>query len=203
MNNIVTDNAVGLGLTNTNGPSGPTLIQHNLFENNTACPTCGSSGTDIYADQYTAGVGGVNGATINANTFTNTTFQEDAWAFGDEGIIGPVGPTGGTCGTGPAGVILGLRDHHRPVEHRQRRRPRRPDSCGRRRLPRRCNVGRWWRTDHPHRFWSWWPAQRLRRRRQHVARPWHRDPDRHVRRSGFGDGNGLRRLRGRRALKDT
>ena len=46
------------------------VIQHNLFQNNTQPGP--ASGTDIYADQFTAGVGGVNNALIDSNKFTNT-----------------------------------------------------------------------------------------------------------------------------------
>ena len=79
VNNIVRNNITGLFLTNDLG-SDPALIRHNLFKDNTNAGAAG--GTDIYADQFTAGVGGVNGATIDENTFTNTGFVEDGWALG-------------------------------------------------------------------------------------------------------------------------
>src|SRR5262249_16869466 len=38
--------------------------------------------TDIYADQFTAGVGGVNNALVDSNTFTNSSASESSWALG-------------------------------------------------------------------------------------------------------------------------
>ena len=79
VNNIVKNNISGLFLSNDSG-SDQTLVQHNLFQDNTNAGSV--SGTDIYADQFTAGVGGVNGVTINENAFANTSFVEDGWAIG-------------------------------------------------------------------------------------------------------------------------
>ncbi len=79
INNIVQNNIIGLYLANSS-PTDQAVLQYNLFQNNTESGPSG--GTDIYADQYTAGVGGVNDALINSNTFTNTSFVEDAWALG-------------------------------------------------------------------------------------------------------------------------
>jgi hypothetical protein len=79
VNDIVRNNILGLFLENDNA-SDIALVQHDLFEDNTNSGP--SSGTDIYADQYTAGTGGVNGATIDANSFTNSSFVEDGWALG-------------------------------------------------------------------------------------------------------------------------
>jgi len=76
VNNIVRNNVVGLFLTNDNGAD-PTLIQHDLFQDNTNPGA--ASGNDVYADNFTAG-GAVTGATIDANKFTNSSFVEDAWA---------------------------------------------------------------------------------------------------------------------------
>ena len=77
VNNIVTNNTVGVFLANSLS-SDPTLIQHNLFADNTNPGA--SSGNDIYADEFTAG-GPVLGALIDANKFTNSSFVEDAWAI--------------------------------------------------------------------------------------------------------------------------
>ena len=76
VNNIVANNTVGLFLANSLG-SDPTLVQHNLFADNTKAGA--ASGNDIYADEFTAG-GAVNGATINANRFTNSSFVDNGWA---------------------------------------------------------------------------------------------------------------------------
>jgi hypothetical protein len=79
VNDIIQNNIVGLGLTNTSSTD-PAVIRHDLFRNNIQPGPAG--GTDIYADQFTAGAGGVNNVTIDSNTFTNTAFVENAWALG-------------------------------------------------------------------------------------------------------------------------
>src|SRR5262249_48639802 len=79
VNDIIQNNIVRLGLTNSSSPD-PAVIRHNLFRNNTQPGPAG--GTDIYADQSTAGAGGVNNVRIDSNTFTNTAFVENAWALG-------------------------------------------------------------------------------------------------------------------------
>ena len=79
VNNIVENNIVGMALTNAS-TTDQAVVQHDLFENNTLGGSAG--GTDIYADQFTAGSGGVNDTLINANTFTNSSFVGDAWALG-------------------------------------------------------------------------------------------------------------------------
>jgi parallel beta-helix repeat protein len=77
-NNIIQDNIAGIALANLSGAD-QAVIQFNLFRNNTLPGSAG--GNDIYADQYTAGAGGVNNVLIDDNTFTNTSFVEDAWAL--------------------------------------------------------------------------------------------------------------------------
>src|ERR1043165_7171599 len=79
VNNIIQNNIIGLFVSNNSAVDQP-VIQDNLFQNNTQ--TGPSGGTDIYADQFTAGVGGVNNVLIDSNKFTNTSFVEDAWALG-------------------------------------------------------------------------------------------------------------------------
>ena len=79
LNNIVQNNISGLYLSN-NSPTDQTVVEQNLFQNNTE-PGPGS-GNDIYADQYTAGVGGVNNVLIEDNTFTNSSFEDDALGIG-------------------------------------------------------------------------------------------------------------------------
>jgi hypothetical protein len=79
LNNVIQKNIAGIALTNSSA-SDQAVIQHNLFQNNTLPGA--ASGNDIYADQYTAGAGGVNTVLINNNTFTNTSFVEDSWALG-------------------------------------------------------------------------------------------------------------------------
>jgi hypothetical protein len=78
-NNIIQNNIAGIALANQSA-SDPAVIQHNLFQNNTLSGA--ATGTDIYADQFTAGAGGVNGVLIDSNTFTNSSFTENAWALG-------------------------------------------------------------------------------------------------------------------------
>ena len=77
--NIVQNNIIGLDLANASN-SDQAQIEGNLFQNNTN-PGAGG-GQDIYADQYTAGTGGVNDVLIQDNTFTNTSFQESSWGVG-------------------------------------------------------------------------------------------------------------------------
>jgi hypothetical protein len=79
VNNVIQNNIVGMALTNASSTD-QAVIQHNLFRNNTDSGPAG--GTDIYADQFTAGVGGVRDVLIDGNTFTNTSFVENAWALG-------------------------------------------------------------------------------------------------------------------------
>lgn len=68
VNNIIQNNIVGLALTNKSGAA-QALIQHNLFRNNTQPGA--ASGHGIYADQFTAGIGGVTNVLIDANNFVN------------------------------------------------------------------------------------------------------------------------------------
>ncbi len=68
INNIIQNNIVGLGLANKSGAA-QALVQHNLFRNNTQSGP--ASGHGIYADQYTAGIGGVTNVLINENDFVN------------------------------------------------------------------------------------------------------------------------------------
>jgi hypothetical protein len=79
VNDIIQGNIAGLGIENADSADSA-LVQYNLFQNNTVTGPAG--GTDIYADQYTAGTGGVNKVLIDSNTFTNSTFTENAWALG-------------------------------------------------------------------------------------------------------------------------
>lgn len=79
LNNIIQNNIAGLALAN-NSTTAQTVIQHNLFRNNNQPGPAG--GTDIYADEFTAGAGGVKNVLIDGNTFTNTSFVENAWALG-------------------------------------------------------------------------------------------------------------------------
>jgi hypothetical protein len=63
LNNIITDNIVGVGLANA-GPS-QALIQHNAFEtNNVSGP---ASGTGIYTDEFVGGL--VTNVLVDANCF--------------------------------------------------------------------------------------------------------------------------------------
>jgi len=77
-NNIVQNNVIGLFLANNSGTA-QTVVQHNLFRDNTV-PGAGS-GTDIYADNFTAG-SNLQNVLIQNNSFTNTTFQDSSWAIG-------------------------------------------------------------------------------------------------------------------------
>jgi parallel beta-helix repeat protein len=79
LDNIIQDNIIGLFLAN-NSSVDQAVIQQNLFQNNTQSGP--SSGTDIYADQYTAGSGGVQDVLIQRNTFTNSSFVENSWGIG-------------------------------------------------------------------------------------------------------------------------
>jgi len=78
LNNIVQDSIVGLFVSNSS-PTDQTKVLRNLFRDNTQPGP--ASGTDIYADNFTAGVG-VQNILIQSNTFTNTTFAEDSWGIG-------------------------------------------------------------------------------------------------------------------------
>ncbi len=78
LDNIVQNNVIGLDVAN-NSPTDQTVVDGNLFQNNTQPGS--SSGTDIYADQYTAGSNFQN-VLIENNTFTNTSFVEDSWGIG-------------------------------------------------------------------------------------------------------------------------
>ncbi len=78
LDNIVQDNIVGLFVSNSS-PTDQTKVLRNLFRDNTQPGP--ASGTDIYADNFTAGVG-VQNILIQCNTFTNTTFVEDSWGIG-------------------------------------------------------------------------------------------------------------------------
>ena len=70
---------------NNNG-SDPTLVQHNLFEDNTNPGS--ASGNDIYADNFTAG-GAIDGATIDANAFTNSSYVDGGIAVDLEATTAP------------------------------------------------------------------------------------------------------------------
>jgi hypothetical protein len=78
LNNVIQDNIAGIALVNQSAAD-PAVIQFNLFKNNTSPGSAG--GTDIYADQFTAGAGGVNNVLIDSNTFTNDAFTDNAWAL--------------------------------------------------------------------------------------------------------------------------
>src|SRR5262249_19247670 len=77
--NIIQNNIAGIALANLSA-SDQAVIQFNLFQNNTLPGP--ASGNDVYADEYTAGPGGVNNVLIDSNTFTNSSFTESAWALG-------------------------------------------------------------------------------------------------------------------------
>ncbi len=79
VNDIIQNNIVGIALTNVS-TNDQAVVQHDLFQNNTDSGPAG--GTDIYADQFTAGSGGVNDVLIDSNTFANSSFVTDAWALG-------------------------------------------------------------------------------------------------------------------------
>jgi hypothetical protein len=79
VNNVVQDNIIGLYVANNNAVD-QAVVQFNLFQNNTVAGPGG--GQDIYADQFTAGVGGVNNVLIDSNTFTNSSAVDSAWAMG-------------------------------------------------------------------------------------------------------------------------
>jgi parallel beta-helix repeat protein len=72
VNNIITGNIAGIELDN-DGTS-QTLVQHNLFKDNTQPGPSG--GTDILVDF------GLSNAVIDGNTFTNTSFVENAYGLG-------------------------------------------------------------------------------------------------------------------------
>jgi parallel beta-helix repeat protein len=79
INDIVQDNIVGLFLSNSSSVD-QAVIQHDLFRDNTQPGP--ASGTDMYADNFTAGNGGVDNVLIDGNTFTNSSVVENAWALG-------------------------------------------------------------------------------------------------------------------------
>ncbi len=78
LNNIVQNNVTGLFLANDNAAN-PAIIEQNLFRDNTQPGA--NSGSDIYADNYTAGET-FDGALVQDNKFTNTSFVENSWALG-------------------------------------------------------------------------------------------------------------------------
>jgi parallel beta-helix repeat protein len=78
-NDIIQNNIAGIALVNQSA-SDQAVVQFNLFQNNTLPGS--ATGTDIYADQFTAGAGGVNNVLIDSNTFSNSSFVENAWALG-------------------------------------------------------------------------------------------------------------------------
>jgi hypothetical protein len=79
INDIIQNNIVGHFLENASS-SNMAVVSHNLFRDNTLPGP--ASGTDIYADQSTAGPGGVQNVLIDSNTFTNTAFVESSFALG-------------------------------------------------------------------------------------------------------------------------
>jgi parallel beta-helix repeat protein len=72
VNNIITGNIAGIELDNDG--TYQTLVQHNLFKDNTQPGPAG--GTDIVVDF------GLSKAVIDSNTFTNTSFVENAYGLG-------------------------------------------------------------------------------------------------------------------------
>ncbi len=78
LNNIIQDNIIGLDLANASATD-QAQIEGNLFQNNTEPGA--SNGTDIYADQFTAG-SVLQNVLIKNNTFTNSSPVEDSWAVG-------------------------------------------------------------------------------------------------------------------------
>ncbi len=82
MNSIVQDNIVGLDLANASSTDQAQIVD-NLFRDNTNAGA--SSGTGIYADNFTAG-GVVSDVLIEDNTFTNTSFVENSWGIGISNI---------------------------------------------------------------------------------------------------------------------
>jgi parallel beta-helix repeat protein len=77
-NNIITDNHAGIFVAN-NSNVNQTIIERNLFLDNTAAGP--NSGSDIYADHITGGTG-LQNVLVRNNSFTNSTFEDDSWAFG-------------------------------------------------------------------------------------------------------------------------
>jgi uncharacterized delta-60 repeat protein len=75
LNNIIQNNIIGLDLANASATD-QAQIEGNLFQNNTEPGA--SSGTDIYADQFTAG-SVLQNVLIENNTFTNSSPVEDSW----------------------------------------------------------------------------------------------------------------------------
>jgi parallel beta-helix repeat protein len=72
VNNIITGNIAGIELDSDG--TNQTLVQHNLFRDNTQPGPAG--GTDIVVDF------GLSNAVIDGNTFTNTSFVENAYGLG-------------------------------------------------------------------------------------------------------------------------
>ncbi len=79
VNNIIQNNILGLFLANRSGAA-QAVIQHNVFRNNTQ--TGSANGHGIYADQFTAGIGGVVNVLIDGNNFVN----DNGYALGTWGI---------------------------------------------------------------------------------------------------------------------
>ena len=78
LNDVVQSNIVGMFLANASSTD-QAVVQGNLFQNNTN--TGPSGGTDIYADNFTAGSVFQN-VLITNNTFTNSSFVENSWGVG-------------------------------------------------------------------------------------------------------------------------
>ena len=72
VNNIITGNIAGIELDSDG--TNQTLVQHNLFKDNTQPGPAG--GTDIVVDF------GLSNAAIDGNAFTNTSFVENAYGLG-------------------------------------------------------------------------------------------------------------------------
>ncbi len=78
LDNIVQDNIIGMHLANASATD-QAVIEGNLFQNNNNSGPSG--GTDIYADQFSAG-GVVSDVLIEGNTFTNSTYVDGATGIG-------------------------------------------------------------------------------------------------------------------------
>jgi parallel beta-helix repeat protein len=76
-NSIIQNNVAGLFLANASATEQAQIV-NNLFRDNT---NAGGVNHGIYADQFTAG-GAVSDVLIQGNTFTLTSFLEDAWGIG-------------------------------------------------------------------------------------------------------------------------
>src|SRR5262249_43974309 len=76
LNNIIQNNYAGLFLSNNNAPN-QTVIQFNLFRNNTS-----GLNHDIHAHQFTAGGGGAKTPLVDSSPFTNSSAAESYWALG-------------------------------------------------------------------------------------------------------------------------